>query len=378
MKKIFLYLPLAVLLVSCIQKEPLNAEADIETCVVLNKEGVRDPNIKGNIIITNDRITALANPKIDLSKLALNITLTKGATISPDPQSLLDYSGPQRFTVTSEDRLWNKEYEVIVDTSEIPVEYSFELSELDGTKTYDVVYEEVKKDDHTFKQYIWASGNPGFALTGIHPREDYPTISVDKGYIGKGIKLETRSTGPFGEMVRMPIAAGNLFIGSFNVLDALKDALKATRFGLPFGKKPISFSGFYKFKKGKIYAEVGTDGKPVPVAGEDVCDIYAVLYRSEGLEGNTLDGANILTHPNIVAIARVKNPRVYPSDKNMDQVDYEEFSAAFEYKELYDQELAKEYKYNLAVVFTSSINGAVFKGAVGSTLYIDEVKVTCE
>ncbi len=373
-----LYLPLVVLLVSCIQKEPLNAEADIETCVVLNKEGVREPNIKGNIIITNDRITALANPKINLSELSLDLTLTKGATIFPDPAKVLDYSGPRKFAVTSEDRHWNKQYEVIVDTSEIPVNYSFELSELDGTKTYDVVYEEVEKDDRTFKQYIWASGNPGFALTGNHPREDYPTLSVDKGYVGKGIKLETKSTGPFGEMVKMPIAAGNLFIGSFNVLDALKNALKATRFGLPFGKKPISFSGYYKYKRGKVYADVGKDGKPVPVPGEDVCDIYAVLYRSEGLKGNTLDGASILTHPNIVAIARVENPTVYPADTNLDQKEYEEFNVAFEYKEPYEEALAKEYKYNLAVVFTSSIYGADFKGAVGSTLYIDEVKVVCK
>ena len=31
--------------------------------------------------------------------------------------------------------------------------------------------------------------------------------------------------------------------------------------------------------------------------------------------------------------------------------------------------------YNLAIVFTSSIEGDLFKGAVGSTLYIDEVEL---
>ena len=48
------------------------------------------------------------------------------------------------------------------------------------------------------------------------PPFDYPTLQTE-GYIGKGIRLETKSTGDFGEKVKMPIAAGNLFIGTFIV-----------------------------------------------------------------------------------------------------------------------------------------------------------------
>lgn len=39
----------------------------------------------------------------------------------------------------------------------------------------------------------------------------------------------------------------------------------------------------------------------------------------------------------------------------------------------------KNYKmtvYNLAIVFASSIKGDLFEGAVGSTLYIDEVELS--
>lgn len=32
--------------------------------------------------------------------------------------------------------------------------------------------------------------------------------------------------------------------------------------------------------------------------------------------------------------------------------------------------------YKLAIVFSSSVDGASFEGAVGSTLHIDEVKLT--
>ncbi|MCQ4905881.1 PCMD domain-containing protein, partial [Odoribacter splanchnicus] len=48
-----------------------------------------------------------------------------------------------------------------------------------------------------------------------------------------------KSTGQVGETVKIPIAAGNLFLGSFYVNNAVQKRLKATRFGLPFGKIPL-------------------------------------------------------------------------------------------------------------------------------------------
>ena len=38
----------------------------------------------------------------------------------------------------------------------------------------------------------------------------------------------------------------------------------------------------------------------------------------------------------------------------------------------------KAGKYKLAIVFSSSIQGAYFEGAIGSELCIDEVEITCE
>ena len=36
------------------------------------------------------------------------------------------------------------------------------------------------------------------------------------------------------------------------------------------------------------------------------------------------------------------------------------------------------YGYNLTVCFSSSIDGAAFEGAIGSTLLIDKVRIYCE
>lgn len=398
MKKLRLYLPMVILLGSCIQSEPLNTEADITGCKILNAQGISDPNIKGNIIIENTRVRAQANPKIDLTNLALKLELTEGATISPDPAKLLDYSSPRTFTVTSQDGNWHKEYSVIIDTFDMPVRYGFEHYELNAAGKYQVFYEEIKGHDAVFKQYIWASGNSGYAIVNIGKTpQDYPTVSIDEGVAGKGIRLQTKSTGGFGENVKMPIAAGNLFLGSFDVNSAVSKPLQATKFGLPFGKKPLRFKGSYKYKPGsEPFKAKDRKGNAVTIPGqEDSGDIYAVLYEAEGLEGNALDGNNVLTSRNIVAMARVdvvntdgyitfdekflyreESPAliVWP-DFILNRDASEDREGAFR---VFDSRKLKNYEYNLAVVFTSSKYGAYFAGSVGSTLCVDEVEVICE
>ena len=397
MKKCFLYLLMVGGLGACIQSEPLNAEADITACKILNAKGSPETNIKGNIIINNAQVLAQANPSIDLTKLALEVTLTEGANISPDPARVMDYSHPQKFTVTSEDGNWHKEYSVIIDTFDLPLRYDFEHYELNETGKYQVFFEETQ-GTALFKQYIWASGNSGFALTGVgrNPQE-YPTVSIENGIDGsRAIKLETKSTGQFGETVKMPIAAGNLFLGSFDVNNAVQKPLKATRFGLPFGKKPLQLKGYYKYTPGtQPFKAKDKNGNTVTIPGqEDEGDIYAVLYEAAELDGQALDGNNVLTSKNIVALARVE---VEKKDE------FTAFHVDFHYgsripidwpKFIQDQrdpsddgtdkylpfreEKMKNYEYNLAVVFTSSKYGAYFAGSVGSTLCIDKVEIVCE
>ena len=309
MKKCFLYLLMVGGLGACIQSEPLNAEADITACKILNAKGLPETNIKGNIIINNAQVLAQANPKIDLTNLALQVTLTEGASISPDPSKVMDYSQTRKFTVTSQDGNWHKEYSVIIDTFDLPFQYDFEHYELNETGKYQVFFEETQ-GTALFKQYIWASGNSGFALTGVgrNPQE-YPTVSIENGIDGsRAIKLETKSTGQFGETVKMPIAAGNLFLGSFDVNNAVQKPLKATLFGLPFGKKPLKFKGYYKYVPGtQSFKAKDKNGNTVTISRqEDEGDIYAVLYEAAGLDGKVLDGNNVLTSKNIVALARVE------------------------------------------------------------------------
>lgn len=403
MKKFLLYLPMVMLLVSCIQEEPLNAEADIEECVVLNSDLQPDDNVRAAPIIMNKRIIIQANSQIDLKKLALELKITPGATVVPGSKVVRDFSQPQVYRVTSEDERYYKDYIVSIDTFDMPTVYAFEHSDKDKYYTF---FEVVQGRDTVFRQYIWASGNSAYSISGQAKRpEDFPTISVarldETG--GRAARLETRTTGSWGAALKMPIAAGNLFIGSFDGTNAVKAPLKSTLFGLPFGKKPVRFEGEYCYKPGiQFVAGVDDKLKPNYISYMDSCDIYAVLYEADGLGSNSLNGDDILTSKNIVALARVKNAEAMePSDEGLTQPVYKRFEVSFDYGRTdviswpsfvkrnanndnggvlreFDPLKLKQYKYNLAVVFTSSKYGAYFSGALKSTLYIDNVKVICE
>ena len=242
----------------------------------------------------------------------------------------------------------------------------FEHPVLEPSKGQYYVWEELTDDGVSLD--LWATGNPGFALTNAQAKpEDYPTASIDGGVEGKAVKLETRSTGALGALVNMRLAAGNMFTGKFDVKDALADAMKATLFGVPTGRKPLRFEGWYKYTPGKTFQD--RDGKAVP-GKTDMGDIYAVLYKNTDQKGNAivLHGDDVRTNPNIVAVAALGETKATD--------EWTKFELDFAYTGTVDPQTLASYGYSIAVVCTSSKDGATFQGAVGSTLIVDELKIT--
>lgn len=363
---LIIYFLLGVSLISCIQEEAPNAEADILTCTVEADILKMDPKIE------NSKITLMIKPNIDLTNIVLNFTLTPGATIYPlggTPQDFSDTKEhPVIYTVTSEDGKWEKKYTVNCSVTGISTVYDFEYYELGENKYY--TYYEIFPENKE-KQYIWASGNSGYAIVGGKKGpEEYPTVPYDFGKSGKCLKLETRSTGDLGAMVNMRIAAGNLFIGDFKALDAMQDALKATHFGVPFDFIPIALVGYYKYKRGEVFTE--KDGSVNPDV-KDNFDIYSILYETDE-SVKYLDGTNFLTSPNLISIARI-------GDKEKKETnEWIRFELPFVYQngKSIDMQKLEEGRYNVAIVFSSSIEGDRFRGAVGSQLLIDEVELIHE
>jgi len=353
---------------SCIQSEAPNAEADIVAVTVPDDILVLD-------LIDNDRVTLLVKAASEsLTALKLEFELTPGATISPESGSAQDFSDPSVpviYTVTSEDQQWSKPYEVICIPAEMPTKFSFENFRIAETYAAGYKYEyyefyeiiENRELGITYNYPLWASGNTGYQiLSAGRPAEDYPTVAVKEGIDGGYCaKLETRATGATGIQLKKYMAAGNLFIGSYS---GSLDALKATHFGLPFNRIPLRFSGYYKYKPGEKYMESNVHNPSI----QDNFEIYAIIYETNE-KVKYLDGETVSDRSNRILEARI--------EEKGEQAEWKRFDIPFESVDgrTIDPVKLAANKYNLAVVFSSSEGGAEFNGAIGSTLYIDEVEI---
>ncbi len=373
---------------SCIKEEALNSEADI-TGVKLGNDDLllRDPNI------TNNEVTLYINTSDSI--LAPEFTLTEGATIEPasgtkrkfftrvpNPQKTteddmmpdsINQAIPQEYTVISQDGAWKKTYTVrVIAFNSTPSDFHFDdvrYYTYNNEPLFHILYEK-----NGGQQVDWGTGNPGAMITlaSSNPSpSDYPTSQADNGKSNKCAKLTTISTGSLGAMFGAPIAAGNIFLGSFSV--NMGDMASSTHFGIPFfNTKPVSLTGYYKYKAGPTVTD--ENSKVVSGAKDDFA-LYAVVFEVTK-DVPWLDGTdtklNSLSSPNIVLKAELTNR------KETDE--WTEFTIPFEPMngKTFDMDKMIAGRYSFTIVASSSKDGGKFVGAVGSTLYIDEFHINYE
>ena len=366
----------SMLMTSCFGDEPDYCEADIET-VTLH---VNDPaqfffqatDSIQTIFSTDSVITFTVRGDADVSALSPVFTLSPGATVSPASGSTHDFSsGPVIYTVTSQDGKWQRRYRVSVVPTLITVAdtlfYNFEHYELEPTYKRFYMWHNTLPDGSLGND--WATANDGFRISmGSAQPMDYPTTPLANGYDGAAVCLTTRDTGPFGRMANKRLAAGNMFLGTFDIQIAMSDHLHATRFGLPFTSKPESFTGYYTYEPGPTVQDFYGN----PIAGRiDTADVYAVFYRNHDAAGNemVLYGDNVLSSDLIVAVAKIDY--VAPTSE------WTPWNVKFEYRKEVDEQLLANRGYSLAIVFSSSSAGGDFIGAIGSRLCVDKVRLIC-
>ena len=390
----------SLLMSSCISEEAPNSEADIISC------SVPAEILAGEVVVDNYSVRIRAKGSADISRLAPVFTISEGATISPASGSVQDFEyAPDNivyYTVTSADGQWSKRYPVRIINSEIPSEYAFSGSRIfynpaQNQNTY-YVFNETDINGNTIM--TWATGNPGFLFSGManaeakkaygddpnvyknHSWEFYPSLPVFKSGSNAVdyVKLITRSTGTFGKMFGMPIAAGNLFQGVFEETIATSNPRGATKFGETYFYKPVKLSGRYRYRAGDVF----TDEKGNPVTGKkDIFSIYALFFETEtDINGDGeisddekiqyIDGnihADNFKNPHLISIAMLENPQ--ESDA---WITFELPFVEMEGKTIDNQKLVSG-KYKLGIVISSSVDGDTFKGAVGSTLDIADLKI---
>lgn len=105
----------------------------------------------------------------------------------------------------------------------------------------------------------------------------------------------------------------------------MSNTLKSTRFGLPYNKKPESFTFTYKYTPGEtLYKhKLGENNAGIAevVEGTDECSIAAYLYEVSNYN-ETLDGTNINTSDKVVLRAMLTDGTA--------KSDYKEVTLKFE------------------------------------------------
>lgn len=368
-------------LTSCFKDEPLNAECDIEQAYIHvdNPLGMfyQQSDTLINVLSTAEDINFVVRKTTDLTSLAPIFNLTPGATIFPDNGSEQDFSnGPIVYTTTSEDGQYKRNYRVNFIFSKDMLEYNFDHFSLNTNAPANKYYVWTDLDDEGNPLNNWATGNPGYRMAkGSAQPDEYPTTPWSEEGHETCVKLTTCETGKFGSDRKMPIAAGNLFLGEFDTKKALTanaagvKGVLATKFGLPIGSQPVSFSGFYKYKRGDGFTDKNNEVKD----SKDYGSIYAVFYDNHDANGEpfVLHGDDVLSSDQIISIANI--------GQIDDTPEWTAFNLNFKLQpgKAIDPVKLSNRGYSLAIVSSSSINGATFEGAVGSTLWIDDFSIKC-
>lgn len=368
-------------LTSCFKDEPLNAECDIEQAYIHvdNPLGMffQQTDTLVNVLSTAEDINFVVRKTTDLTALAPIFNMTPGATIYPDNGSEQDFSnGPIVYTTSSEDGQYKRNYRVNFIFSKDMLEYNFENFSLNTNAPVNKYYVWTDLDDEGNPLNNWATGNPGYRMAkGSAQPDEYPTTPWSEEGHETCVKLTTCETGKFGSDRKMPIAAGNLFLGEFDTKKALTanaagvKGVLATKFGLPIGSQPVSFSGFYKYKRGDVFTDKNNEVKD----SKDYGSIYAVFYDNHDANGEpfVLHGDDVLSSDQIISIANI--------GQIDDTPEWTAFNLNFKLQpgKAIDPVKLANRGYSLAIVSSSSINGATFEGAVGSTLWIDDFSIKC-
>ena len=164
----------AVTMVSCIQDEPLNAEADI-VAVTFDRDN-RDVLLNTNDTIisvgtdpASNNIEVLVMPSSDLKQVAPTFILSEGAKIIHDETGIdgngltLDFTEPQHYTVVSQDGNYRKYYTLSLKQPLAITEFKFESFEFIGNSKQYVNYYEF--DSTGGRCNIWSTANAGYAMT---------------------------------------------------------------------------------------------------------------------------------------------------------------------------------------------------------------------
>lgn len=346
-RKIGILLGLCLLLfIGCVKEEPQNPEADIEKVEIPVNLITADPVIDQS----SRRIILYLTEEAYQSGIAPTLFVSSGAVVTPQSGDSIHFDTANSYVVQSASGENRKDYSVSVFSVGSWI-FNFENWSENTTSHYQFPIEEDGSQ-------LWSSGNPGVAFAGVpQTPESYPTQSTPDGLDNTtAAEMRTLPGTALSEMLGIRLFAGSMFIGNFNLGQAIANPPMATEFGVPYIGRPASFSGYYKYTPGPNFQDA--DGNIVAGA-EDEFALYAVFFR--GTE--RLDGTNVKTSNRLVAMAKLE----YEGP----QAAFTKFNIPFNY--LSDEPL--DQNMMVSIVCSSSTDGENYQGAIGSTLVVDSLRI---
>ena len=163
-----------------------------------------------------------------------------------------------------------------------------------------------------------------------------------------------------GETDAVPVTAGTLFLGKFDIEGAIQNPTnpsKATDFGIPFHYRPKAFSFKMKYTSGGQLIK-GTLKNPSSLFG-----------------GFTIDSLSGTDNYKVYSYLEVRNGESVKIIGSFEVrgADFEEQVRTIPYEYTSD-----ENPTHITLVFTSSADGNEWKGAIGSELIIDDLRLIYE
>lgn len=279
--------------------------------------------------------------------VATDIQLSAGATIPSVTNGKITFTYPdevKNIQVVAEDGTFQDWYIFLVH---------HQLQNSDFETWYDnkgmngFNYQEIGS---SYEESIWATANLGTSIYGKYGTQ--PLVNEE----GNFVKIMTDST------ERLPLTAATLFTGKFNLAGATSnptDPREATIFGTPFTFRPTAMQFKFKYQAGEKYIQATLNdpsdifgGFSVSeIEGEDQCSIYAILEKRSANETIEIARAELFSETTQDVFTQTTIPFNYTSD---------------------------EEPTHITVVFASSKGGDLWKGAVGSTLIVENLKLIYE
>lgn len=277
--------------------------------------------------------------------LAPELEISSGATVVPASGTSVSFADPEdfiKYVITSENGAITSEYIFTVRDNQMP------------NSEFENWFQEIGMNGKPFQQpgkyaesTVWATPNMGTSIYSI-----YGTSPIIDGN-NTLMKIETVET------VALPLVAGTLYVGEFDLDGAIEDPtnpVAAAKLGVPFFSKPSAVQFKYSYTAG---------GQMIQAVLKDPGNLFGG-FDIYNLEGKDKFGIEVKLEKRVGDAVTVIAQENFESDVIVEnlidlKLDLEYFST--------------EEPTHFYISFSPSLEGGAFKGAIGSTLIIDDLEL---